>query len=170
MPSVSPTVTVSFLLPQPAAKSAHASAAEITIRRVIARMLDARHRRAPAAIVVLLEDGLEPLQRLAGAALEPAPLAERLHEAIRRELGLDLRRVLDLGAAARGRQRPGGEGFVAVELAAAARGHDPERALDLDEGHVAPAEAVEAPGVAEPGARTAADGVEPREVPLLEVM
>src|SRR4051795_2402677 len=170
MPSVSPTVTVSFLLPQPAAKSAHASAAEITIRRPMARMLDARHRRAPAAIVVLLEDGLEPLERLAGAALEEAPRAERLHDAVRREPGLDLRRVLDLGAAARRRQRPRGEGLVAVELPAAARGHDPERALDLDEGHVTPAEAVEATVVAEPGARTAADGLDPREVPLSEVV
>src|SRR5687767_1476040 len=138
MPSVSAAVTVSCLLPQPVASSAHASAAEITSRRLIARMLDARHRRAPAAVVVLLEDGLQPLQGLAGAALEPAPCAERLHDAVRRELGLDLRRVLDLGAPAGGRQRPGGERLVAVELAAAARGHDPERALDLDEGHVGP--------------------------------
>src|SRR5215210_2981786 len=107
MPSVSAAVTVSCLLPQPAASSAHASAAEIAIRRLMARMLDACHRRAPAAVVVLLEDGLQPREGLPAAALEEASRAERLHDAVRRELGLDLRRVLDLGAVAGGRQRPG---------------------------------------------------------------
>src|SRR5918998_3582393 len=99
MPSVSATVTVACLLPQPAADSAHRSAAEMTRRRLMARMLDAGHRGARAAIVVLLEDRLEPLERLAPAALEPAPLPERSHQAVRQELGLDLRRVLDRGAA-----------------------------------------------------------------------
>src|SRR5215213_627240 len=170
MPSVSPSVTVSCLLPQPAADSAHASTAEITTRRLMARMLDARHRRALAAVVVLLEDRLEPGERLAAAALEPAPEPERLHDAVGRQLRLDLRRVLDLGASARRRQRPGVERLVAVELAAAAGGHDPEGSIHLDEGHVGPAEAVEAPVVAEPGARTVSDRVEARQVPVLEVV
>src|SRR5215212_10016016 len=170
MPSVSPSVTVSCLLPQPAADSAHASTAEITTRRLMARMLDARHRRALAAVVVLLEDRLEPGERLAAAALEPAPEPERLHDAVGRQLRLDLRRVLDLGASARRRQRPGVERLVAVELAAAAGGHDPEGSIHLDEGHVGPAEAVEAPVVAEPGARTVSDRVEARQVPVREVV
>src|SRR5215207_5043797 len=148
MPSVSATVTSSCLLPQPAADSAHSSVAEMTIRRLIVRMLDAGHGRARAAIVVVLEDRLQPLERLAPAALEPAPQPEGLHQAVRRELGLDLRRVLDLGAGSRGGERPGGVGLVAVELPAAARGDDAEGPLDLDERHVRPAEAV-APVIAE---------------------
>src|SRR5687767_5769590 len=148
MPSVSATVT-SCLLKQPVTDSAHSSVAGMTRRRLMARMLDAGHGRARAAIVVLLEDRLQPLERLAPAALEPAPLPEGLHQAVRHQLGLDLRRVLDLGAAAGGRERPGGVRLVAVELAAAADGHDAEGPLDLDEGHVRPPEAV-APVVAEP--------------------
>src|SRR5215203_1443240 len=157
MPSVSPSVTVSSLLPQPEAKNAQNSAAEMTIRRLMPWILDTRHRGALAAVVVLLEDRLEPPQRLAAAALEPAPQAERLHETVGRELGLDLRRVLDLRAPARGRQSPRRVGLVAVELPAAAGGHDPERALDLDERHVLPPEAVQVPVAAEAGARAAAD-------------
>src|SRR5215210_4175712 len=125
MPSVSATVT-SCLLKQPATDRAHANTAGMTRRRLMARMLDARHGRARAAIMVLLEDRLQPLERLAPAALEPAPLPEGLHQAVRRELGLDLRRVLDLRAAPRGRERPGGVGLVAVELPSAPRGDDPE--------------------------------------------
>src|SRR5215210_6631126 len=168
MPSVSATVT-SCLLKQPATDRAHANTAGMTRRRLMARMLDAGHGRAGAAIVVLLEDRLEPLERLAPAALEPAPQAEGLHQAVRRELGLDLRRVLDLGAAARGRERPRGVGLVAVELPATARGDDLEGPLDLDEGHVGPAEAV-APVVAESCARAAADRVDASQVPVLEVV
>src|SRR5687767_5667370 len=171
MPSVSPSVTVSCLLPQPAAKSAHASAAEMTRRRLMAGILDASDRGALAAVVVLLEDRLEALERPATAALEPPALAaQALHQAVGGELGLDLGRVLALGAAARGRERPGRVGLVAVELAAAAGGHDPVGPLDLDEAHVRPAEAVEALVVAEPGARAAAHGVDPRQVPVGEVV
>src|SRR5687767_13544216 len=169
MPSVSPSVTVSCLLPQPAARSAH-SAKEMTARRLMAAMLDARHGRALATVVVLLEDRLEALQRLSAAALEPPPRAERLHQAVGRELGLALRRVLDLGAAAGGRQGPRRVGLVAVELPAAADGHDPKRPLDLDERHVLPAEPIEAPVAAEPGARAGADRVDARQVPVLEVV
>src|SRR5215218_1676922 len=170
MPSVSPTVTVSCLLPQPAADSAHKSTVEMTRRRLMARMLDAGHGRARAAIVVLLEDRLEPLERLAPAALEPAPQPEGLHQAVRRKLGLDLRRVLDLGAGARGGERPGGVGLVAVELPATAGGDDLERPVHLDERHVGPAEALEARVVAEAGAGAAADGLHPGQVPVLEVV
>src|SRR5688572_16576568 len=171
MPSVSPSVTVSCLLPQPAAKSAHTSAAEMTRRRLMAGILDAGDRGALAAVVVLLEDRLEPLERLAAAAPEPPALAaQALHQAVRGQLGLDLGRVLDLGAAAGRRERPGRVGLVAVELPAAAGGHDPVGPLDLDEGHVGPAEAVEALVVAEPGARALTNGVDPRQVPVLEVV
>src|SRR5215218_3465915 len=169
MPSVSADVTVDCLLPQPAAASAHRSAAEMTRRRLMARMLDAGHGRARAAVVVLLEDRLQPLERLAPAALEPAALPEHPHQAVHGELGLDLRRVLDLRAAARRRERPRGVGLVAVELPAPARGDDAEGPLDLDEGHVGPAEAV-APVVAESCARAAADGVDPGQMPVLEVV
>src|SRR5215216_4240535 len=169
MPSVSPSVTVSSLLPQPAARSAHASAAEMTSRRLMARILDTRHRRALAAVAVLLEDRLQPLERLAAAALEEPPRAgDRLHDAVGPELRLDLRRVLDPGAAAGGRERPGRVGLVAVELPAAAGGDDPEGTLDLDERHVGPAEAIEALVVAEASARAPADGIDPRQVPVLE--
>src|SRR5918994_849533 len=171
MPSVSPSVTGSCLLPQPAATNAHSSAAKMTSRRLMARILDARDRGALAAVVVLLEDRLEPLQGLAAAALEPPARApEVLHQAVRRQLGLDLRRVLDPRAAAGGRQRPGRVGLVAVELPAAAGGHDPERPLDLDERHVGPAEAVAALVVAESRARALAHGVDPRQVPVREVV
>src|SRR5215210_2451381 len=168
MPSVSATVT-SCLLKQPVTESAHSSAAEMTRRRLMARMLDAGHGRARAAIVVLLEDRLQPLERPAPAALEPAALPEDRHQAVRGELGLDLRRVLDLRAAAGGRERPRGVGLVAVELPAPARGDDAEGPLDLDERHVGPAEAV-APVVAESCARAAADRVDPGQVPVLEVV
>src|SRR5215212_4994127 len=120
MPSVSPCVTTSSLLPQPAARNAH-SAAEMTSRRLMAGILDTRHRRALAAVVVLLEDRLEPLQRLVAAALEEPPrAAERLHDAVGREPRLDLRGVLHTRPTARGRERPRRVGLVAVELPAAA--------------------------------------------------
>src|SRR5919107_3458907 len=106
MPSVSATVT-SCLSKQPVTDRAHSSAAEMTRRRLMARMLDAGHGRARAAIVVLLEDRLQPLEGLPPAALEPAPLPEGRHQAIRRELGLDLRRVLHLRAVPRRREGPG---------------------------------------------------------------
>src|SRR5215213_8032072 len=109
MPSVSATVT-SCLSKQPATERAHSKADEMTRRRLMARMLDAGHGRARAAIVVLLEDRLEPLERLAPAALEPAPQPEGLHQAVRRQLGIDLGRVLHLGAPTRGREGPGGVG------------------------------------------------------------
>src|SRR5215217_3899927 len=154
MPSVSPCVTVSALLPQAAASSAQASAAEMTTRRLMARILDTRHRRALAAVVVLLEDRLQPLQRPAAAALEEAPLApDRLHDPVGPQLRLDLGRVLDPGSAPGGRQRPGRVGLVAVELPAAAGSHDPVGPIDFDERHVGPAEAVEALVVAEPPPR-----------------
>src|SRR5918994_6022834 len=171
MPSVSPSVTVSCLFPQPAANSAHTSAAEMTSRRLMAGILDARDRDARAAIVVLLEDRLQPLQRLAAAALEPAArAAEALHDAVGRQRGLAFGGVLDLRAVAGRRQRPGRVGLVAVELPAAARGDDPERPLDLDEGHVLPAESVEALVAAEAGAGAGAHGVDPRQAPVLEVV
>src|ERR671910_2613794 len=171
MPSVSPSVTVSCLLPQPAANSAQASAAEMTSRRLMAGILDARDRGARAAIVVLLEDRLQPLQRLAAAAPEPAARpAQALHEAVGGQRGLALGRVLDLRAVARRGQRPRRVGLAAVELPAPAGGDDPERPLDLDEGHVLPAEAVEALVAAEAGARARADRVDPRQPPVLEVV
>src|SRR5690349_13693309 len=145
MPSVSPRVTTSSLLPQPEASSAQKIAAEMTSRRLMAVILDARDRGARAAIAVLLEDRLQAPQGLAPtSAKEAAGPRQPLHDPVRRERGLALRRVLDLGAAAGGRQRPGRVGLVAVELPAAARGDDPERPLDLDEGHVLPPEAVQA--------------------------
>src|SRR5215211_4497962 len=171
MPSVSPTVTVACLLPQPAANRAQSSAAEMTSRRLMARILDARDRGARAAIVVLLEDRLQPLQGLAPATLEPAArAAQALHYAVGRQCRLALGRVLDLGAAARRRERPGRVGLVAVELAAAPGGHDPIRPRDLDEGHVLPAEAVEALVAAEAGARALAHGLDARQAPVLEVV
>src|SRR5215204_1834660 len=171
MPSVSPTVTVSCLLPQPAANRAQSSAAEMTTRRLMAGILDARDRGARAAIVVLLEDRLQPLQRLAAAALEPAAhAAEALHEAVGPERRLALGRVLDLRAAARRRERPRPVGLGAVELPAAPGGDDPVRPRDLDEGHVLPAEAVEALVAAEAGAGALAHGVDPRQAPVLEVV
>src|SRR5829696_7668070 len=137
MPSVSATVT-SCLLKQPETDTAHSSAAGMTRRRLMARMLDAGHGRARAAIVVLLVDRLEPLERLAPTSLEPAPLPEHLHQAVRRELGVDLRRVLDLRAISRGCERPRGVRLIAVELPAPAHGDDAEGPLDVDEGHVGP--------------------------------
>src|SRR5690242_1089292 len=107
MPSVWAEVTTSSLLPQPAASSAQEITAEMTSRRLMARILDARDRGARAAIVVLLEDRLQALQSLAPTSTEEAARPpQSLHDPVRREGGLALRRVLDLRAAARGRQRP----------------------------------------------------------------
>src|SRR5215210_6116142 len=171
MPSVSPSVTVSCLLPQPAANRAQSSAAEMTSRRLMAGILDARDRGARAAIAVLLEDRLQPLQRLAAAALEPAARpAKALHDAVGRQRRLALGRVLDLRAAARRRERPGRVRLVAVELPAAPGGDDPVRPRDLDEGHVLPPEAVEALVAAEAGAGALAHRFDPRQAPVLEVV
>src|SRR5215210_5103047 len=164
MPSVSPWVTVSSLLPQPAATSPQASRARRSARRRISagsyrpvrgRGLQAGHRGASATVVVLLEDRLQPLHRLAAPAAEPAAQAEALHDAVRDQRRLRLRRVLDARAAAGRRQRPRAEGLVAVELAAAAGRHDPVGPLDLYERHVGPAEALEPRVPPEPRARAA---------------
>src|SRR6185436_13099343 len=117
MPSVWAEVTISSLLPQPEATSAQKIAAEMTSRRLMARILDARDRGARAAVVVLLEDRLQAPQGLAPTSTEEAACAgQSLHDPVGRQRRLALRRVLDLGAAARGRQRPGRVGLVAVEL------------------------------------------------------
>jgi hypothetical protein len=65
-------------------------------------------------------------------------------------------------------QRPRRPGLVAVELARAPGRHDPVRPLDLDERHVAPAEAVARRVDAKAGAGSPARGLDPRQPPFLE--
>src|SRR5690242_11435344 len=135
-PSVVATVRSETRLPQPDATSAQASMAARTMSRGRRRIgagsyrpvggirLQTGDRGAPATVVVLLEDRLQAPHRLVPAAAGPAAHAERLHDAVGRERGLGLRRVLDDGAAGGRDQRPRAVGLVAVELAAAADGDD----------------------------------------------
>src|SRR4051812_45946524 len=140
-------------------------------RRVTtAGSLDARNGGTRAPALVVLEDAAQPPQALAGPALEPAAEAERLHQAIGRELRLGLEHELDARAAAGGLERPARERLDAVELAAAADRDDLARRIYLDEGEVAPAEALERSVHLVPGARSAAVGVDAREPPVLQVM
>src|SRR3954447_15139026 len=132
--------------------------------------LDPRHRGSRAPALVVLEDAAQPPQALARLALEPAAEPERLDEAVGRELRLGLEHELDAGAAARGLERPARVRLDAVVLAAAADRDDVPRRLDLDEGEVAPPEALEGPVHLVAGARPAAVGVDAREPPVLQVV
>src|SRR6266567_8357222 len=107
MPSVWPSVRVSCLLPQPPATSATARTKSMSRRRVTTGgSLDARHGGSRAPALVVLEDAAQPPQPLARTALEPAAEAQRLHQAVGRELRLGLEHVLDAGAAAGGLEGP----------------------------------------------------------------
>ena len=103
---------------------------------------------------------------------EPAALAaERLHELVGRQRRLGLEHVLDRGAAARAASSV----QIAVVLM---RLNLPPRptatirrgALDVDERHVGPVEALQRRVDAEARARAAADRVDPRQVPVLQVV
>ena len=111
------------LLPQPASASA-ASAVRASRRRRAARGMPERQSkpadgRARAAVAVLLEDAPQPPQRLARAALEPAPAsAQRLHEPVGRQRRLGLERAFQPRAPARrGLERPLVERLDPVVLA-----------------------------------------------------
>src|SRR5687768_6458561 len=133
MPSVSPWVTVSCLLPQPPTATAQ-RAARIAVRRVARRiragivpaagLLQPGDRGARAAVLVLLEDRLQALERPAAAAPIPAAQPEPFHDPVGEQRGLRLGHVLHARPVAVGGQRPAAEGLVAVELAAAARRDD----------------------------------------------
>src|SRR5689334_1043784 len=135
------------------------------------RRLQAADGCTRTAIVILLEDRLQAAERALQAAPEPAaPPRERLEQAIGGQRRLALRRDFDVRGVGPVRiERPLRPRLVAVELARAAGGDDPVRALDLDERHVAPAEAIQRRVDLEARARAAAVGVDAREPPLLQV-
>src|SRR3954452_11612402 len=172
VPSVCPIVRVSCLsAPQPPATSAAARTRTMSRRRVMTGgSLDPRDRGSRAPALVVLEDAAQPPQALAGLALEPAAEAERLDEPVGGQLRLGLEHELDARAAARGLELPARVGLDAVELAAAADRDDLARRIDLDEGEVAPAEALERPVHLVAGARPAAVGVDAGEPPVLQVV
>src|SRR3954467_14714071 len=171
-PSVSASWITDSLLPQPATASARTHSNMNATRRIGGRRLQPADGCARTAVVILLEDRLQARERALEPALEPAAAArERLHQAIGGQRRLALGRDLDARGAGSVRvQRPLRPRLVAVELARAAGGDDPVRALDLDEGHVAPAEAVQRRVDLEARAGAAAVGVHPREPPLLQVV
>ena len=97
--------------------------------------------------------------------------ADRLDQAVRGQRRLGLDHVLDLGpAAGRDVERPDRGRLDAVELAAAPDGDDPVRRLDHHERQVGPREALERRVHLEAGAGAAADGVDPRQPPVLQVV
>src|SRR5690348_2602010 len=96
-------------------------------------------RCARAAVSVLLEDGLQPVERLLELALVPDATGRNgVDEAVRRQRRRGLGRDLELRGVALGRERPRGPRLIAVELPAPAGRDDLVRRLDVDERHVAP--------------------------------
>src|SRR3954447_17332096 len=131
-------------------------------RRTDGRLQPANRHTRPT-VEVLLEDRLHAAKRLAELALGPrAPARDALHELVREQRRLGLRRDLHARRRAGGLERPCRPRPVAVELARAPGRDDLVRALDLDEGHVAPRVAVHRRVDLEARARPTAVGLDTR--------
>ena len=124
-------------------------------------------RRPAAARLVLLEDRAQPAQALAEAPPRPGAAGEELQQAVRRQLRLGGDGEAHARGAVAGRvELPDRARPDPVVLARAAGRDDPPRALDLDEGQLAPREALQRREEAEPRPGAQAQRVLAGQVPV----